>query len=235
VWDGRRLLTSESNDSSYDSLTGIRDLRQHAQLRKPWNNAFQSAALIDYEDMLRDRAAQFMTHLQKLCEDEECVDLANLISFFAFVFRISYHHHTHYIVTVSILWVISCNCLFFLKKKVIVIDSFTLDLAVNIPSFVMEMTTVFCLTYKEGFCKGFIVLGTSMFLQQFSLPSIVQHVPWLAPLLRVVPFFGNDTRALRSFAFKQFQKRAAQLVVNRKDLFSYLVSYVCCTTGLTRH
>jgi hypothetical protein len=113
VWDGRRLLTSENNDSSNHSLTGIRDLRRHAQLRKPWNNAFQSAALIDYEDMLRDRAAQFMTHLQKLCEDEVCVDLSSLISFFAFVFRLSYYYHTHFIITVSILWAISCNCLFF--------------------------------------------------------------------------------------------------------------------------
>jgi hypothetical protein len=46
--------------------------------------------------MLRDRAAQFMTHLQKLCEDEDCVDLANLITFFAFVFRISYYYHANY-------------------------------------------------------------------------------------------------------------------------------------------
>jgi cytochrome P450 len=86
VWDGRRLLTSQRNDSTNHSLTGIRDLRQHAQLRKPWNNAFQFSALIDYEDILRDRAAQFMTHLQKLSEDEVSFDLANLISFFSFVF-----------------------------------------------------------------------------------------------------------------------------------------------------
>ena len=113
VWDGRNLLTSQSNDPSKytGSVIGVRDLRRYAQLRKPWNNAFQSAALRDYEDMLMDRAAQFMTHLQKLCEDEVCVDLANLINFFSFVFRLSYYYYTHYIVTVSILWVISCNCL----------------------------------------------------------------------------------------------------------------------------
>ena len=66
-------------------------MSRHAQLRKPWNNAFQSAAIIDYEDMLRERATQFMTHLQKLCEDEVCVDLANLIGFFSFVFRLLYY------------------------------------------------------------------------------------------------------------------------------------------------
>ena len=113
MWDGRRLLTSRRNDSTNHSLTGIRDLRQHAQLRKPWNNAFQSAALIDYEDMLRDRAAQFMTHLQKLSEDEVCVDLANLISFFAFVFSFTILLSYLLIVTVSILWVILCICLSF--------------------------------------------------------------------------------------------------------------------------
>ena len=116
VWDGRRLLTSPSNESANDSLTGVRDLRRHAQLRKPWNNAFQSAALIDYEDMLRDRAAQFITHLQKLSEDEVCVDLANLISLFAYVFRLPYYYHAYYIVTVLILWVISCICLFFSRS-----------------------------------------------------------------------------------------------------------------------
>jgi hypothetical protein len=85
VWDGRlRLLTSQG----YHSLIGIRDLRRHAQLRKPWNQAFQSAALIGYEDILVDRAAQLMTHLQKLCDDEVSVDLANLISLFAFVYRL---------------------------------------------------------------------------------------------------------------------------------------------------
>ena len=99
----------------------------------------------------------------------------------------------------------------------------------------MGMTMAFFLNWEEGFCKGLIVLGTSMFWQKYSLPSIVQHVPWLAPLLREAPFFVNDTTTFRSFVIKQSQKRAAQLVVNRKDLFSYLVSCVCRATGLTRH
>lgn len=55
------------------------------------------------------------------------------------------------------------------------------------------------------------------------LPSIVQHVPWLAPVFREVPFFGNDTKTLRLFAIKQSQKRAAQSIIHRKDLFSYLL------------
>ena len=90
MWDGRLQIIS-GRDASNHSLIGVRNLRRHAQLRKPWNNAFQSAALTDYEDMLNDRAAQFMTHLQKLCEDEDCVDIANQINFFSFVFRLSHY------------------------------------------------------------------------------------------------------------------------------------------------
>jgi len=224
VWDGRlRLLSPQSSDGS-NHLIGVRDLGQHAQLRKPWNKAFQSAALIDYEDMLRDRAAQFMAHLRKLCEDEICVDFANLISLFSFVFRLSCYYHAHYIVIALILWVISRNCLVS-SDCGWRLTFFTLDSAVYIPLCVMGMRTAFCLSWKEGFCKCLVVLCTSMFWQQFSLPSIVQHIPWLAPLLREASFFVNDTRTFRLFAMKQSQKRAAQLVVNRKDLFSYLVSF----------
>ena len=100
----------------------------------------------------------------------------------------------------------------------------------------MGMMTASCLTWKEGFCKRLIVLGTSMFWQNFSLPSIVQQVPWLAPLIRYVPFFGlgKDSRAFRSFAIQQSQKRMAKVIITHKDLFFYLVSCVYCTTSLTR-
>ena len=45
---------------------------------------------------------------------------------------------------------------------IIVIDSFTLDSAVNIPLFVMGMMMVFCLTYEGGFCKGLVYLSASI-------------------------------------------------------------------------
>ena len=84
MWDGRRFITTKGDEMN--SLTSVRDLRLHAQLRKPWNNAFRSTALVDYEDMLVNRAAQLITHLQKQCDDGVCVDLANLISFFSCVY-----------------------------------------------------------------------------------------------------------------------------------------------------
>jgi len=170
MWDGRLGLISGSDVSNH-SLIGVRNLRRHGQLRKPWNNAFQSAALTDYEDMLRDRAAQFVANLQKICENEVCVDLANLISLFSFDFM---------------------------------------------GDFVFG--GIYSLM-RDGDDDGIL----PKLQKGFFLPSVVQHVPWLAPLLRVVPFFGNDTKSLRSFAIKQSQKRAAQLVVNHKDLFYYLL------------
>ena len=53
--------------------------------------------------------------------------------------------------------------LFFVVIIVPLIDSFTLDSVVNIPSFVMVMTMVFSLTYGGDFCKGLIVLVTTMY------------------------------------------------------------------------
>ena len=86
VWNGR--LTAQGIDSSnhWHSLIGVRDLRRHTQLRKPWNNAFQSAALENYEDMLEERAVQLMTRLQKSCDEKVCVDFSDLISLFTFVY-----------------------------------------------------------------------------------------------------------------------------------------------------
>ncbi|KAF8816493.1 cytochrome P450 [Phlegmacium glaucopus] len=209
MWDGRRLLSTRGGELNH-SLTGVRDLRLHAQLRKPWNNAFQSAALVDYEDMLVKRAAQLMTQLQNLCDDEICVDLANQISSFSFVYLsliMSMRSHAHYVIPVLILWVISRIHLIFLVIMV----------AVKI-DFDLRFGGVYSLM-RDGDGDGILpTLKRGLFL-----PSIIQHVPWCAPLLRTIPFFGNDTRSLRLFAIKQSQKRAAQPVTNRKDLFSYLL------------
>ena len=100
VWDGRRFITTKGDE--INSLTSVRDLRLHAQLRKPWNNAFRSTALVDYEDMLVNRAAQLITHLQKQCDDGVyLVDLANLISFFSSVYPFVYNPDT---ISMLIVW-----------------------------------------------------------------------------------------------------------------------------------
>ena len=65
-------------------------MRQHAQLRKPWSNAFTNASLKDYEEILIGRAAQLVEAVERICErpDESGwakVDIARWISYFAYV------------------------------------------------------------------------------------------------------------------------------------------------------
>lgn len=54
------------------------------------------------------------------------------------------------------------------------------------------------------------------------LPSIVQHVPWLAKITRVTPFLGTKLRTFGAFALEQAKKRAEKPML-KKDLFYHLV------------
>lgn len=72
-----------------DSLIGVRNLRRHAKLRRPWNDALKVTSLPDYEDMLLVRAEQFVNKLKELSRLEKApgtsIDLASWISCFTFV------------------------------------------------------------------------------------------------------------------------------------------------------
>jgi hypothetical protein len=60
-----------------------------------------------------------------------------------------------------------------------------------------------------------------------SLPSITQHVPWIAVVLRSLPFFGSGMQALTRFGVFHAKRRAA-LELKKKDLFYYLVRRTLC-------
>ena len=88
-------------------MIGVRDLDRHAELRKPWNKAFGTGPLKDYEEMLVSRAGFLLVRLEELCDQAEAaqvqtqglqsgqmqrggggvakVDLAQWASFFAYV------------------------------------------------------------------------------------------------------------------------------------------------------
>ncbi|KAF4611795.1 hypothetical protein D9613_003715 [Agrocybe pediades] len=86
MWDGRRILPSK-NFNKQNSLTSVRDLRRHAELRKPWNNAFKPSAIASYEEMLRVHAEQFIQKLSELCQSKSgSIDLAMWINYFTFDF-----------------------------------------------------------------------------------------------------------------------------------------------------
>ncbi|TEB30428.1 high nitrogen upregulated cytochrome P450 monooxygenase 2 [Coprinellus micaceus] len=58
-----------------------------------------------------------------------------------------------------------------------------------------------------------------------SLPTIVQHVPWLAKITRVTPFLGTKLRKFGGFALEQAKKRAGKPML-KKDLFYHLIQAV---------
>jgi cytochrome P450 len=85
VWTGRRILPSK-NFNANNSLTAVRNFRRHAELRKPWNNAFKPASIANYEGMLVARAEQFVQKLKTLCKlqesNDEPIDLSMWINYF---------------------------------------------------------------------------------------------------------------------------------------------------------
>jgi cytochrome P450 len=86
VWEGRRILPSKNYDVN-NSLVAVRDLDRHAQLRKPWNRAFATGPLKDYEEMLIKRAGVLIRRLEQVSDETRDgvgrVDLAQWASYFA--------------------------------------------------------------------------------------------------------------------------------------------------------
>jgi hypothetical protein len=91
VWEGRHPPSNP-----HFSLIGIRDTGAHLQRRKRWNRAFSTAGVKDYEPILKRRVDQLADALQSASEAGQALDLAEWISFFAYVGRHSLlHPHTN--------------------------------------------------------------------------------------------------------------------------------------------
>ena len=65
------------------SLITQRDPVEHARRRKPWNRAFNSTALKEYEPIVTRRASQL---LEGVASKKGVLDLAQWISFFTYDF-----------------------------------------------------------------------------------------------------------------------------------------------------
>ncbi|EAU87646.2 cytochrome P450 67 [Coprinopsis cinerea okayama7 len=96
VWDARRKITSRDT-KNHNNLHAVRDLKLHAELRKPWNKAFAKEAMKDYEELLLARSLELVQHLQAKCSERPVsdgkegskgvvVDLARWLSLFSFDF-----------------------------------------------------------------------------------------------------------------------------------------------------
>ncbi|KAL0954589.1 hypothetical protein HGRIS_003549 [Hohenbuehelia grisea] len=77
MWDGR-LSGGQTR-----SLVAVRDLHEHARRRKPWARALGTAALKNYEPIMKQRAHELVERLERT---DGRVDLAEFISFFAYDF-----------------------------------------------------------------------------------------------------------------------------------------------------
>lgn len=176
LWEGRRILSSP-NFNINNHMIGVRDLKRHAELRKPWNKAFGTEPMKDYEETLLTRVSILENCLQEICDAGEGgvaqVDVKAWASFFAFDFM------------GDVAWS----------------DDFSL-----------------C---KEGDIHGYV----KNLEDAQSLPTIVQHVPWLAKVARATPYIGAGMRAFGGFAMAQAKRRAAKTVVT-KDLFYHLLQAI---------
>ena len=77
MWDGRR------DPARQPSLIAIRNLDEHARVRKRWNRAFSTASVKEYEPIIVRRTLQLAEELGK--RTESVVDLAEWLSFFTYV------------------------------------------------------------------------------------------------------------------------------------------------------
>lgn len=56
----------------------------------------------------------------------------------------------------------------------------------------------------------------------FSLPAILQHIPWASEFVRSLPTMGTDLSKFIGFAMEHAVRRF-QMDVKEKDLFYYMV------------
>ncbi|KAK7056360.1 hypothetical protein VNI00_002914 [Paramarasmius palmivorus] len=172
IWDGRRITPSNSRNQGNYSLIGQRNSLRHAQLRKAWNRAFSAEALLDYQDIVVNRARELANQLEAACKrNEGQVDIAKWISYFSFDFMGD----------------LAFGCSFDLLQR----------------------------GDKDGYQASMD--------KALILPSLTQHVPWLAHAIRLLPVGSSATGAFGAFAVRQAKNRSTQNVI-RKDLFYHLVN-----------
>ncbi len=94
VWDPRR------NPDIDPPLIALRDLHEHGRQRKPWNRAFSTSAVKDYEPVIAKRAIQLADALERVSETQSgrrTVDLSEWFGYFAYVYKIIFMVRVHYL------------------------------------------------------------------------------------------------------------------------------------------
>lgn len=79
VWDAGH------NPYGARNMISIRDPHEHARRRKPWNRAFSTTAVKDFEPTAQKRAYQLMRMLEEKAKANEPIDLLRWMQAFAYV------------------------------------------------------------------------------------------------------------------------------------------------------
>ena len=80
VWDGRK------NPDGPSSLISSRSSKEHSQKRIPWNHAFNTASIREYQVTITNRAQQLIGELKKRAERREDLNIVTWLSYFALVY-----------------------------------------------------------------------------------------------------------------------------------------------------
>ena len=83
IWPKGPGMKGRSMHQNPLPLISLQDTAEHARRRKPWNRAFNSAALKEYQPTVAKRVAQLVETLQA---QEGETDLAEWISYFTYDF-----------------------------------------------------------------------------------------------------------------------------------------------------
>ncbi|PAV19171.1 cytochrome P450 [Pyrrhoderma noxium] len=80
IWDGR------VNPDAPASLISSRSSKEHAKKRVPWNHAFSSASIREYQVTITVRVRQLVGELKKRADRGEALNIVPWLSYFAFDF-----------------------------------------------------------------------------------------------------------------------------------------------------
>ncbi|KLO15623.1 high nitrogen upregulated cytochrome P450 monooxygenase 2 [Schizopora paradoxa] len=81
IWDAR------GNPDKARMLVALRDFHEHSRQRKPWNRAFSTSAVKDYEPIVAKRVRQLADTLENtFCNSKVGVDITQWFGYFSFDF-----------------------------------------------------------------------------------------------------------------------------------------------------
>jgi cytochrome P450 len=84
VWDGRKMSGKQgtgSKEAVQGYIIGVRDLKLHAEARKPWSKVLNPTAIKGYEPILIRRVTQLVESLR--AQETRSVNLSRWLSFFS--------------------------------------------------------------------------------------------------------------------------------------------------------